>query len=356
MQAQKWQVAERAAMEWLKNAWQHGQGGFPHSRWMFLPSSWAWKNDYAETTGYLMENLLLFNPGLVHGQENIALTAGNWLLRIQSKDGYYHRGTDFIKPSAFNTAQILFGLDVLYDHTQDERYARAISKSMHWLISDINPSGIFRKGLYKKNYFPAYYSRALWPMMKMDQKYAGGSHTEKLKKSLEYLFHYKNKHGFFNYTGFHPRRPALLHAVIYALEGFYECSVLLDRPDMKQYVTNILDRLCVMVHKHKTSPGFLYPDLSGIFSFVCVCGHAQLCALLLKVYRDTQNQLHRDTADFLFKQLLQWQIHFGGKEHRGAFPSSVPVWKNYFPFRCTNWTSKFFLDACFLMKKDSEIY
>jgi hypothetical protein len=344
-------TAERNAIEWLINAFSHGHGGFPHSRWMHLPTAFAWNKDYAETTGYLLENLLEYNADVHPGLSKIAISAGDWLVRVQSKEGYYHSGIKFKKSSAFNTAQVLFGLDTLYMHTQNNKYMDALSKSYNWLINSIDENGLLRKGLYVEGYYPAYYLRALWPLIMIDQKYFDSKNKNSLLKSLEHLFATKYRSGFFADCGFFPGKPAILHAVVYTLEGFYECSKLMGREDIKTSILQILDGICLIIrHQHKT-PAYLNDDFEADFSFICVSGQAQLCALLLKVYLDFGNFVYKESADLLFKQLVHWQIKSNSKEHNGAFPSSLPVWKNYFPFRYTNWTMKFFLDACWLMKK-----
>lgn len=345
------EIAEIAAIVWLCNAYQHGKGGFPHSRWMFLPASLAWNSDYAETTGYLIENLLEFKADAKPGLSQIAETAGNWLLSVQSAEGYFHSGTKFSKPSAFNTAQVLFGLDILYKHTKEKEYFDALSKAFHWLTASIDDEGKLIRGLYVDGFYSAYYSRAIWPLMKLDKKYFNSKNEIKLSKSLEHLFSHKNEFGFFNNAGFYPGKPSLLHTVAYTLEGFYECSKLAKLDHINVFILQILDHLCELIRHHQKTPAYLYSDFKPEFSFICVSGQAQICSLLLKVYIDNGNAGYKETATLLFKQLLNWQIASNSVEHNGAFPSSIPIWKNYFPFRYTNWTMKFFLDACALMKR-----
>lgn len=343
--------AERNTVEWLIHAYSHGHGGFPHSRWMHLPTAFAWNSDYAETTGYLLENLLEYNVNVHPDLTKIAKSSGTWLLSVQSQEGFYHSGTKFKRPSAFNTAQVIFGLDMLYQHTLERKYLEALQKSYHWLLAAINEDGVLTKALYVNGYYPAYYSRALWPLILSDQKYFESKNNVKLLKSLEHLFASTYKSGFFKDCGFYPGKPAILHAVIYTLEGFYECSKLTRQENIKTSILQILDRICDLIKEHHKTPAYFYEDFKADFSFICVSGQAQLCALLLKVYLDHGNLVYKECAELLFKQLVNWQIKSNSLEHNGAFPSSIPVWKHYFPFRYTNWTMKFFLDACALLKK-----
>lgn len=343
--------AEKDALQWLIHAYQRGQGGFPHSRWMFLPAAIAWNKDYAETTGYLIENFLDYNVFEDPILSQIALSAGDWLLRIQSSEGFFHKGTQFNTPSAFNTSQVLFGFERLYTFTKEEEYFEAMSKAFHWLIAGIDEHGFMKRGLYVNGYYAAYYARAIWPLIMINQKHFNSRFDVQLTKSLEYLYSYKNEYGLFRNAGFYPDKPSLLHTLAYTLEGFYESSKLMKMDAMKSHVLQILDRICELVQKHSNTPAYVYPDFKTDFSFICVCGQAQICALLLKAYLDHGEKRYRETATFLFSQILTWQIKSKSREHHGALPSSLPVWDNYFSFRYTNWTMKFFLDSCWLMKK-----
>lgn len=345
------EAAERNTLEWLENAYKQGNGGFPHSRWMGLPSAMAWNRDYSETTGYMIENLLEFNNKAKPGLSKLAELSGEWLLSIQSDSGCFHSGTKLDTPSVFNSAQILFGLDQLYQHTKQEKYFKSLEKAFLWLILAIDDDGIFKYGLYVNGYYPAYYSRAIWAMIKMDKDYFHSEHQPLLFKSLLNLFSNKNQYGFFDNAGFYPGKPAVLHTAIYTLEGFYESAILLQDNKMQTELRNILDRLCTLFHEHNKTPAYIYANFSVDFSFICVSGQAQLCALLLNVFFNSGKPEYKETAVKLFDQLLQWQIQSNSVESNGAFPSSIPIWGRYFPFRYTHWTMKFFLDACYWMKK-----
>ncbi len=343
--------AERMSLDWLCYSYQHGNGGFPHSRWMYLPDVIAWQKDYAETTGYFIENLLEFNTDSHEKTREMALSAGRWLLRMQSPEGYYNSGTGFDQDSAFNTAQILFGLDSLYRFTQEQAYLTALTQAYNYLCSGILNDGNVYKGLYVEGYYACYYTRMLWPMLLIDQRYFQSKNLKLLDKSLNYLFDKRNVAGFFDDTGFYKNKSSLLHTVAYTLEGFYECSKLTGCQDIRTEVIRILQQICEEIVMQKKTPAYISDDLKFDYSFVCVSGQAQLCSLLLKVNFDFKHSLFKKTAILLFNQLCFWQNKSNSKVCRGALPSSIPVWKPYFPFRYTHWTQKFFLDACSFMKK-----
>ncbi|MBK8485959.1 MAG: hypothetical protein IPL31_16805 [Saprospiraceae bacterium] len=344
--------AEMRSLKWLLSSYlKHGTGGFPHSRWNYLPACIAWTKDYPETTGYLIENLLSKQTLEKTQTKKIAEASGDWLLAIQNPEGYFCSGVKFKKPSVFNTAQILFGFHELYLLTKEEKYLNGLKKAFNWILKNINPAGILTAGLYVEGYYAAYYSRALWPLILADKQYFKTENIISLTNSMDSLFSNKNEFHFFNNCGFSKSQSAISHTVAYALEGFYESSTLLNNKGIQSYIIEILEIISNQILKYKKTPGSYYNNLTGDYSFVCVTGEAQFCALLLKVYHQTEILKLKEAAKILFGNLLKYQIHSASPEHHGAFPSSVPIWKSYFPFRYTNWTNKFFLDACFEMKK-----
>lgn len=337
-------LAEQNCLNWLIHSYKkYGVGGFPHSRWMYLPAGFAWQKDYPETSGYLIENLIKSNRS---DAQSIAISCAQWLRRLQTEDGYYHSGVRFTSKSAFNTAQILFGLRDAFEYTNDASYFEAMEKSYLALIQNIDSNGIFKHNLYQKGYFATYYSRCIWPLLKIDQKYYNGINKDRLNQSLYHLFNNKNEHSFFNNCGFIPDQAALSHPVAYALEGFLESAILLQDELIEKYILEILSRMCIQVQEQTKIPAYYYNNLTGDYSFICVTGQIQMAAIFLKAYQRTLQKTYKTAAEVLLPAILQWQIKSRSADHKGAFPSSIPIWKNYFPFRYTNWTAKFFLDLC----------
>lgn len=343
MSAQLKQAADDS-LNWLLNSYsQYGRGGFPHSRWMYLPSFIAWQKDYPETSGYLIENLLSSKNDVAI---SIGINCAHWLQSIQSEDGFYYSGVKFKNKSAFNTAQILFGLHTAYKYTQEPGLFTSMEKSYHALLNNIDQQGRFKSHLYKPGYFGTYYSRCIWPLLQIDQAYFNNTKQDHFNKSLNYLFKNKNEFGFFNNCGFEPNKSALSHPVAYALEGFLESAILLNDQLIEKYILEILSRMCEQVHHQNKIPAYYQTNMLGDYSYVCVTGQIQMGVLFLKAYKRTNQMHYKEAAELLIPSILQWQIKSRSADHNGAFPSSMPIWKNYFPFRYTNWTAKFFLDLC----------
>lgn len=333
---------------WLIKCFEKAnQCGFSHSRWLYLPSNMAWEKPYPETTGYLIENFIKFN----YSNPNdllIAKKSIDWLLSIQSSDGWYYSGVETKKISAFNTAQILGGLKCYFDTIDpSNKIGNYIKISKNVLINQILPSGIWSKGLYVKNYFSSYYTRAIWQILKME---LSELEKEKVLKSLYTLFNYRDNDCYFKKASFHPSKNSLSHTMGYTLEGFWESSILLGDNLMNSIILEMLEKIAHEI----LIKGQLWSEISdkGLkqYSYRCITGEAQFTSLLYKAFNQSNLTLYKSAADILMYNLIKIQNRSNNKDIDGSFPASKPIYSKYFPFRLVNWTSKFFLDACYQFK------
>lgn len=344
------QLAEDLAKSWLIHAFNKcNETGFSHSRWMFLPSIIAWNKPYPETSGYIIENFLDFNFKNEQIDGAVGIKTGNALLNNQSAKGYFYSGVHRIKPSVFNTAQILFGLMQCYDKTKEEKFFNGINLARNWLLQEMDDNGIWQNGLYVDSFLPSYYTRALWPLLLM---YSNPKDSNKLENSLDHFWKNKTSNYSFIHSGFHPSDQFYLtHTIAYTIEGFIECAQLTNRKDILDYCMQLLEVLAKIIEKENGLAGKYSSSWQSCHSFKCVTGQAQFCSIYAKAFQINQNIVYKKIALRLFEELISWQITSKNNEINGAFPASIPIYGAYFPFRYVNWTNKFFLDACHQIKK-----
>ncbi|NOT38295.1 MAG: hypothetical protein HOP11_13060 [Saprospiraceae bacterium] len=343
--------AEEAALSWLRESFlKANRKGFAHSRRNYLPSIFAWRTPYPETSGYIIENFIKLNTGILHDTEEIGIEVAYWLCDMQHEEGYYISGISGNSPSFFNTAQVLFGLREANLFKPNEIYTKAISKALQWLLSCINDEGMCKQGLYKPNYFASYYSRALWPILLCLDK----NNNEKVKNSLMLLYDNRNEYSGFNQMGFMPDKPALTHTIAYSWEGFFESGLLLHDKSILEYCIKMSYKLLEVIKRDKKLYGIYSRDWKPGSNFQCVTGQAQCISNFCKAYEYSNDKNFLDIAEILLSEMMQWQVLSKNPEHHGAFPASVPVFGSYFPFQYVNWTNKFFLDACYQFKRNKK--
>ncbi|MBK7232326.1 MAG: hypothetical protein IPH93_08685 [Saprospiraceae bacterium] len=343
--------AEKNALAWLRYATNKVNfEGFAHSRRNWLPERFAWRASYPETSGYIIENLLNHNSLLASDHE-IAIKTGDWLLKIQDPAGFFYGGINQKKASSFNTAQILFGLHALYQHTKASKYNDAIQLSKKWLFSQIQGDGKWTKGLYVIDYFPTYFSRAIWPLMLVSHK---EEESAILLKSFDLLWKQRDLASIFKNAGFFPNKPVLSHTMVYSLEGFYEIALLINNENIVSEIIEILETEAKDINQKKSLWAQIDPTGKKNYNFRCITGEAQMASLFFKIFRQHKNPTLWDAGNILLQGLVEIQIRSENKYNNGAFPASIPLYSTYFPFQYVNWTNKFFLDACYF-KKQTEV-
>jgi hypothetical protein len=346
--------AEKAALEWLKIAhYKTGEIGFAHHKNLYYPSFLAWHKNYPETSGYIIENFLFYNNTKDNEQVRIARNTVEWLCNNHNGQGSFYRSTKKNELSSFNTAQILFGFWNAYLYFKDEKYIENYKLSNQFLLKQILPDGKWSTGLYVENYFPAYYTRAIWPML-LNIDSLSSDDILKIESSINYLFKLKNLK-FFNDSGFFKEGNSLSHTVAYTLEGFYESAKILQRQDILDHVLKCMEYICDDTEEKKYLAGEFSNQLKQTASFQCMTGNFQIASLLLKIHNQNYNLRFFKIAEHLLAEGLKTQFKSNSKETNGGFPASLPIYGKYFPFKMVNWTNKFFLDACYQYKLSFKI-
>jgi hypothetical protein len=157
-----------AALHWLEKA-QFYHGGFS-AGYSFAK---GWLPPYPETTGYFIPTL--FSAEDILSQDHfreIALKASRWHCSIQHKDGWfpskYLMAHQPLKPSIFNTGQIIQGLFRSYCKTHEDLFFHSALLASRWIISQQEESSCWRRWSYN-NIPHSYYARVSWPLIELGQ-------------------------------------------------------------------------------------------------------------------------------------------------------------------------------------------
>ncbi|MFN4079460.1 MAG: hypothetical protein ACK4NS_01045 [Saprospiraceae bacterium] len=324
-----------------------GGKGSSHS---FSPF-WGWAGAYPETSGYLIETFFALADRLGLSQfRACAFATADWLLSQQMADGSFPgllAGSG--RPSAFNTAQILFGLlraaDAAAQSAPAARYLHSAERALLWLKAQFEPDYSWRRHTYARGYSPTYHVRALWPMAEAAQRLGDAQALEMARKALALYLTRAQSDGYPLHAGFRPAQAPFTHTLAYAAEGFWHCGVLLGEPRGQEAAVRILDALRRCVERDgrlagRYGPGWL-PDLR----FACLTGEAQLSLMWRRVGLVLGREDFLRLADASLGRCIAWQHAGRIPGMRGALPGSAPIWGPYLRFRYPNWGVKFLTDA-----------
>lgn len=335
----------RLSIDWLIES-KHSSGG---SSAYYAPIL-GWSKPYPETTGYIIPTLIEYYH---HADYKLAyetaLEFGDWLLSIQSSEGYWCAGQHPPKkksPSVFNTGQILFGLMSLHNETNDSKWLNSLDKATGWLCSTIDEKGNWTSGHYR-GFNPTYYSRVAWPMLSASGILDNQIYKEKSISVLDSLIKKRNSNGSFSGWGFDEHGPAFTHTIAYTLRGFMESSILVD--DWQAYGAKTemaLDKFYRLAELKKGRLAGQYDEqYSGSETYSCITGNFQIAFCLMRWFEMNQDLRLLNAAS----KLIEYSVN--SQTPSGAIPGSKPFWGRYMMFRYPNWSAKFCADALLLFLK-----
>jgi hypothetical protein len=311
----------------------------------------GWSKPYPETTGYLIETLLRYQPVFPEMKWLVdhSIQCGHWLLSIQHASGAFPAlYADTGKPSVFNTGQILFGLKALYELTQDQRWYTALERAAVWLLSKLDGRSQWSQHLYQKGYVPAYHTRIIWAMLEANQLLKNDHLEHTMANGLETFFEkYLDQHRIQD-MGFAPGKPAFTHTVAYTLRGALESGAILNRNDLMEQFRPVWEKLEAIFRKHHTLPGTFDIEWNGNYRFKCLTGHAQMALALGRAAQVYDEPMYDRIGRAVLIDMLP-HLH-----SNGGVAGSSPVWGPYMRFKYPNWAVKFLLDALLFFSSANE--
>jgi hypothetical protein len=333
-------------IKWLHKS-EHNQGG---SCAHFNPVT-GWSKSYPETTGYIIPTLLDY----CHWENTISTVEtahnfGEWLLSIQTDEGYWNGGLYPPKeynPSVFNTGQILFGIIRLYEETNENKWAKSAEKGATWLAKNVSDNGLWELGHYT-GFNPTYYTRVAWPMLLVADALDDQLIKEKALSVLDRLIKRQNDNGTFQDWGFEQGKPAFTHTMAYTIRGFLEASlVLVDWGRYGAKLEPTLDKIYKLAELNNGRLAGAYDeDWNPVDYYSCLTGNAQMALCLMRWYEYDRDLRLLNAASKLIEYVNGTQfINSPIKSLNGAVAGSKPIWGRYMVGRFPNWAAKFHADA-----------
>lgn len=303
----------------------------------------GWDNSYIETTGYIIPTI--FEVGEILNCEKYkksALDSSAWLLSVQEAGGAF---TDIDKYQAqvFDTGQVLLGLNFIYRKYGDKKILKAMLKAAGWLVSIQEKNGSWIKNSYN-NRPHAYYSRVAAALLETGQLSENDTFVQAAYRNLQWTVCQRSACGYFKFSEFKPGEDAILHTIVYVLEGFSKAYALTkDEKWGDIIVTGAHDLFSLL-----NDDGLLYSQYNEVWEATnkeyCITGLAQLAGIFLDAAKITQEKKFVKAAKKILDQLNCWQVS-SGENIEGALPSSYPIWGYYGGMEFFNWNAKFYLDA-----------
>ncbi len=331
MMTQDISIDIQLALDWLvESGIQDSEGGF--YGW-YSAEKGGYSFLYPEITGYAIQ---LFCKLQKHDSTylKIARKAGDWLLKIQGRDGSFYckdasklkdpwRDTSFY---VFDGAIITNAMLSLHKVTLQERYLRAALKTTELILTLQNADGSFQAG-WDRNGIPIDYPhwsqtsachhlKMLIPLLRLHKLTSNRKILNAAKRLLNWGVNLQISDGSFLEFAGSPR--TYTHAHCYAVEGLLGSMLSLqkDFPSIESRVDSAIEWLSYMQNDDGSFYNWNSPQSDRIKVTESLAQSLRLFMLSGKHYLDhgaIDKQLHRG-----FSYLKKMQLQDNDKQINGA--------------------------------------
>lgn len=336
----------QALLSWIELAFKSGNVGGGISSGYDLQKGWG--GPYPEITGYLIPTLLRSADQFKHTHlQALALTAGEWLLKIRLTNGAICQKEwtpQNQRPSVFNTAQTIRGWCALFLLNGDTLWCDAAIQSGNWIVDQQEADGSWARFSY--NGIPhSYYAYVAWPLALLGNISRKERLIESARKHLDWILSQRDSDGWYKKSGFGFDGTATTHSIAYILEGLFESGSVLGEP---RYIAASEEGAATLlkIYSHRGYiPGCFNSAWKSKEKWRCLTGDAQIGLLWTKVARHSGNIRFHDAAQKIADDLRKTLVVTPAwPEISGALKGSHPHWGDYGPYRYPAHAAKFMLD------------
>ncbi len=341
------------ALNWLSTAHKQSSNDGVCA-WFSLLGGWS--GAYPETTGYLIPTLLHYSDYFDKADYRAcAQRMADWELGIQLPSGGVRGGVGLNDyPVVFNTGQVMFGWNAIYERTHQDNCLEASIRAGKWLRDVQDEDGAWRAHTFQ-NRVHSYNVRTAWALLETAQLSQRQDLHEAGERAITWALKHAQPNGFLKHMEFYEGQTApFTHTLAYTYRGLLEAATFL--PDLQEELTSRVMQAMLQLYKANRTrikqTGFLsgqiHPDWTGNSRYVCLTGSAQIAIIFFKLAELTGNEVLREAAENLVRFVASTQITDGPPSVRGGIAGSWPIYGAYLPYAYPNWAAKFFVDALML--------
>ncbi len=358
-----------AGVNWLFAAQNTNGSGGVSIEYSF---SWGWRWPYPEVSGYIIPTLFDFaqtfpNSPVSFEARSRAVKIADWLIKIQLPDGSYQLGLyptskgsfadraySSTEQSAFETAQILYGLSRAYRETNEALYLNAALAAGDWLVRTQSQDGYWNISI--QNQPRSFDSMIAWSLAELHRLSSRKSYSDSAKANLDWCLSRQRENGWFDLCSHTLGDLPWTHGIGYTLQGLLEADTILKE---ERYTEAVKDTAEVLLRIYSIK-GFksVYEQQYGFLparfderwrsrdKFTCLTGNAQISLVFSRLFTVIGDIRYLNAALKLNSDLKSLQnVTSTNDGIRGGIKGSHPIYGRYLSFRYPSWATKFFVDA-----------
>jgi hypothetical protein len=341
----------RAAARWLARAQDVMPDGGVAGRYRLRG---GWTSSYPETTGYLIPTFQALARSLGDARFDArAQQCVDFLLRLQLREGGFPGGEvheNIVRPSVFNTGQIVAGLTAWFEATGDGRAMDAARRAADWMVTQQEADGAWRRHVYG-GVATTYAAHASCWLADLGRRTGVRRYLDAAERHLDWVLRQRDRRtDWIDLAGFsaedHRARRALTHTIAYTLAGVLELSEILGRDDGIAAAGAAARQIARRLEIAGWLPGVLDSSWRGCAGYACLTGNAQMALVWMRLFRHEGDLRLLNAALKAIDLVKRAQpVDIGHRDIAGAIPGSDPLWGGYLYCALPNWAAKFFVDA-----------
>ncbi len=336
----------RGALHWLLRAHDIGIDDGVSAMYSLVE---GWMGSYPETTGYIIPTLLdcagVFEDDTLASR---AIEAAEWLRRCQSEDGSFPGSfMERLGPArVFNTGQIIFGFIRAAEHTQGERFTTAAKRAGDWLVRVQDRDGAWRRSTLG-GMSHAYNVRTAWALMRLFELTGEQRYGDAALRAADWTLSQQQESGWFaNNTFSADAMRSSLHTASYAMRGLLEVGALTGQDRFVAGAERAAVALYEIRRRSGLLPGSFDSAWQGGGQWRCLPGEAQLAIVWLRLAKMCDRDALGYAADELLEDVKSAQLlDETNPDLYGGVSGSVPLDAPYERYCLVSWGAKFLIDA-----------
>lgn len=348
----------KSALNWLKRAQDVTKSGGV-SAWFSLLTGWA--PPYIETTGYIISTFLECSR-LFSKKEliNRAISMGEFIIDQQLENGGFRTKTIVeeggIEPTVFNTGQDILGLINVYKETNNDKFLESAVKAGDFLLRIQEKEGYWKR--YSLENIPhTYDSRVAYALLSVYQI----TRKEKFRKAaiakLNWVIKQQQDNGWFMHAELpiHNINNPITHTISYTIEGLLFSGLILSDERYINSAKKTADNILQYFKQNKFLPATFDKKWESKDRFSCLTGNSQLSVVWLKLFSIFRDESYLTSARELNSYMKSTQdIKNSDMNISGGIKGCLPIYGDiinnvgYCRLAYINWATKFFIDALLL--------
>jgi len=336
----------RGALHWLLRAHDIGVDDGVSAMYSLAE---GWMGSYPETTGYIIPTL--FDCARRFEDDTLAsraIEAAEWLRKCQDEDGSFPGSfMERLAPArVFNTGQIIFGLIRAAEHTQGERFTTAAKRAGDWLLRMQDRDGAWRRSTLG-GVLHSYNVRTAWALLSLSDLTGEERYGQAALRAADWTLSQQQESGWFeNNTFSTDATRASLHTVSYAMRGLLEIGASTGEKRFIAAAERAAVSLFDIRRRSGLLPGSFDASWQGGGQWRCLPGEAQLAIIWLKLAKMCDRDELAYAADELLEDVKSAQLlDETSPDLYGGVSGSVPLDASYERYCLVSWGAKFLIDA-----------